>query len=426
MTCAAPGSLPRRRCWHCRAPAAGAGCAAGIEDLRPEGMQLSTTLGVEELPIGSRRRRCRRAGNDAVSDQRRDLRPRPIDDAYGAFQRGYFLTALELALPRAEKGDRRGADADRRDLRQGPGRRREPAAGCRLVRAGQRGTAIRSPPSSWRMMYQDGRGVPQEPRARRRAVPAGGRRAAACRPSTISACCTSRAPMRAPDLVKAAELIGAGRRRPALAEAQYDYGTMLIEGAGVAPDPREGAEQIGLAAEQGLADAQIDYATLLYLGKGVARDLAEAVRWYARAAEGRQSGGPEPLCQAAGRRRGRRRSTSKRRPCGARWRAGRASPIRCSTSCWSRSRPTNWPGPRNAPASGRAAAAVPSGFGAHAAQPQALEPARSGAQARNPPRNPSARTRKAPSCPKSTATKSAPAMSSCIRTSSGLRSRPTT
>src|SRR5690606_20276350 len=29
----------------------------------------------------------------------------PVDLAFGAFQRGYFLTALELALPRAEEGD---------------------------------------------------------------------------------------------------------------------------------------------------------------------------------------------------------------------------------------------------------------------------------------------------------------------------------
>jgi uncharacterized protein len=30
---------------------------------------------------------------------------RPADDAYGAFQRGFYLTALNLALPQAEKGD---------------------------------------------------------------------------------------------------------------------------------------------------------------------------------------------------------------------------------------------------------------------------------------------------------------------------------
>src|SRR5690606_17953500 len=57
------------------------------------------------------------------------------------------------------------------------------------------------------------------------------------------------------------------------------------EGGGVVPNPKEGARQIGLAAEQGLVAAQVDYATLLYLGRGVDKDLGEAVRWYARAAE---------------------------------------------------------------------------------------------------------------------------------------------
>src|SRR5690606_10073619 len=41
---------------------------------------------------------------EAISDE--IFGPRvPTDYAFGAFQRGYFLTALELALPRAEQGD---------------------------------------------------------------------------------------------------------------------------------------------------------------------------------------------------------------------------------------------------------------------------------------------------------------------------------
>lgn len=41
---------------------------------------------------------------EAISDE--IFGPRaPTDFAFGAFQRGYFLTALELALPRAEQGD---------------------------------------------------------------------------------------------------------------------------------------------------------------------------------------------------------------------------------------------------------------------------------------------------------------------------------
>lgn len=70
-----------------------------------------------------------------------------------------------------------------------------------------------------------------------------------------------------------------------LPEAQYDYGSMLIEGAGVAPNPAEGARYIGLAAEQNLVPAQVDYATLLYLGQGVDKDVAAAATWYGRAAE---------------------------------------------------------------------------------------------------------------------------------------------
>ncbi|UXN75574.1 hypothetical protein N8D56_08510 [Devosia sp. A8/3-2] len=61
-----------------------------------------------------------------------------------------------------------------------------------------------------------------------------------------------------------------------LAEAQYDYGTMLIEGAGSAPNEAEGAKYIKLAAEQDLIAAQIDYATLLYLGRGVEQNIEEA------------------------------------------------------------------------------------------------------------------------------------------------------
>jgi hypothetical protein len=60
---------------------------------------------------------------------------------------------------------------------------------------------------------------------------------------------------------------------------------MLMEGAGVAPNPTEAAKQIGLAATSGLVAAQIEYATLLYLGKGITRDRKDAAHWYQRAAE---------------------------------------------------------------------------------------------------------------------------------------------
>ena len=48
----------------------------------------------------------------------------PADYAYGAYQRGYYLTAMELALPRAEIGD----PAAQTQVSQAPARTR-PATG---------------------------------------------------------------------------------------------------------------------------------------------------------------------------------------------------------------------------------------------------------------------------------------------------------
>jgi TPR repeat protein len=60
----------------------------------PEGVQPSTGLGVL----------------DRMGAKLPDLPPEkdykgPVDDAYGAYQRGYYLTAMQLALPRAQLGD---------------------------------------------------------------------------------------------------------------------------------------------------------------------------------------------------------------------------------------------------------------------------------------------------------------------------------
>ena len=41
---------------------------------------------------------------------------RPVDEAYGAFQRGYYVTARNLAMPRAEAGDGGSTDLAWRDL----------------------------------------------------------------------------------------------------------------------------------------------------------------------------------------------------------------------------------------------------------------------------------------------------------------------
>jgi TPR repeat protein len=218
---------------------------------------------------------------DAISNQ--IFGPRaPVDEAFGAFQRGYFLTALERALPRAEQGDAAAqtliAELYAKGL--GVGQNDQRAAGWYQLAANN---GDRLAIFALALAYQDGIGVPRN-RARaadlfKQAADAG------YVPAKYNmALLHVEGIYASPSLVTAAGLMKEAADAE-LAEAQYDYGSMLIEGAGVAPNPAEGARYVGLAAEQNLVAAQIDYATLLYLGQGIDKNVEAAALWYGRAAE---------------------------------------------------------------------------------------------------------------------------------------------
>ena len=205
------------------------------------------------------------------------------DFAFGAFQRGSFLTALELALPRAEKGDAAAQTLIAEIYSKGLGvaQNDERAAGWYQL-AAKNGDTLAT--FELGLLYQDGVGVAQDrnraaelfKQAADKGYPPAKYNLALLHVEGIYA---------DPSLTTAATLMKEAADAE-LPEAQYDYGSMLIEGAGVAPNEAEGARYIGLAAEQNLIAAQVDYATLLYLGRGIAKDVEGAVLWYERAAEG--------------------------------------------------------------------------------------------------------------------------------------------
>lgn len=210
----------------------------------------------------------------------------PVDYAFGAFQRGYFLTALELALPRAEQGDAAAQTliAEIYSKGLGVGQSAERAASWYQL-ASDNGDRLAT--FELGMLYQDGVGVTKDRSKAAELFLAAAN--AGYPPAKYNLALLHVEGIYAePSLTKAAELMKEAADAE-LAEAQYDYGSMLLEGAGVFPDEAEGARYIGLAAEQGLAAAQVDYATLLYLGQGIARNVKEAVSWYGKAA---QSGNP--------------------------------------------------------------------------------------------------------------------------------------
>jgi uncharacterized protein len=253
-----------------------------FEDLRPEGMRFPDNMTLEELPIGPVPENLLPKAADealAISDQIFGL---PVDEAYGAFQRGYFLTALALALPRAQQGDRNAQTLIGEIYSKGLGVAEDAKTAASWY---QLGSEAGDPLATFElaMMYQEGRGVEKD------------RKLAASLFEKAAAAGNAMAKYNLgllhiegtyaqPNLVKAAEMIGAAAEA-GIAEAQYDFGTMLSEGAGLAPDPVRATEQFRLAAEDGLVAAQIEYATALYLGKGVEKDRIAAAQWYQRAAE---------------------------------------------------------------------------------------------------------------------------------------------
>lgn len=218
---------------------------------------------------------------EIISDQ--IFGPRvPTDDAFGAFQRGYFLTALELALPRAEKGEASAQTLIAELYAKGLGvAQNDKRASGWYQLASNNGDMLAT--FELALMYEEGTGVPKN-RARAAALFSQAADAGYMPAKYNMALLHIEGVYASPSLTTAASLMKEAADT-GLPEAEYDYGTMLIEGAGVVPDPTLGADYILKAAEQNLTAAQIDYATLLYMGQGVTRDVEGAAAWYRRAAE---------------------------------------------------------------------------------------------------------------------------------------------
>jgi TPR repeat protein len=257
---------------------------ANTEDLRPEEMRFPDNLGIEELriPVVPAELLPAPIDSDPVAVSKEVFGSgEKVDQAYGAFQRGFYLTALELALPRAEKQDAKAQTLIAEIYAQGLGvpQSQERALSWYSL-ASKNGDSIAT--FELGLMYQNGRGVTK---SREKAAELFQQAAdgGSIEAKYNLALLHIEGKYATPDMVKAAALIREAADA-GMAEAQYDYGGMLMEGAGVAPNARLGAEQIGLAAADGLIDAQVDYATLLYLGNGLPRNVKEAATWYAKAA----------------------------------------------------------------------------------------------------------------------------------------------
>lgn len=209
---------------------------------------------------------------------------RPADAAYGAFQRGLYKTAYNLALVRAEAGDAAAQTLVAEILSRGLGMRRDDrsAAGW-YQRAAEQG--IPEAQFQYALMLLDGKYVPKDVKqahALMEAAAEAGNRLAQ---------------FNLAQLIIDREVDDAGMARAVsyyeraakagLADAQYAMAQIYLNGfGGKKADLHQARNWLTLAARQNFDTAEVDLGTWLIEGRGGERDLRSGFNWIKRAADG--------------------------------------------------------------------------------------------------------------------------------------------
>jgi TPR repeat protein len=209
----------------------------------------------------------------------------PPDLAFGAYQRGYFITAFREATKRLGENPK---DAAAMTLigeiyRDGLAVRQDLSEAARWYKLAA-GLGDKQAQFQYGIILLDG--APDIPRDRA-AARAEFEKAAAQGHSgalyNLGVLSIDGDENDKPDLAKAAEYF----RRAALAgddNGAYSYGVMLREGRGVPLDITESAHWLKRAADGGIIAGEVEYAIMLFNGIGVERNEAAAAKIFEKAA----------------------------------------------------------------------------------------------------------------------------------------------
>lgn len=205
---------------------------------------------------------------------------RPADAAYGAYQRGYYLTALELATPLALDGNAAAQTLVAEIYSRGLGVPRDVA---KAVEWYEKAAAQKVPEAIFQlaMILLDGGEQFGDPdrayELMREAADAGNRMAQ----FNYAQMVIEREPSR---MARAVEYYERAAKQ-GLADAQYAMAQVYEFGVGGRkPDPAEARRWLEEAAQQNFETAQIELATKLIEGVGGERDLEAGFGWMMRAA----------------------------------------------------------------------------------------------------------------------------------------------
>ncbi len=247
---------------------------------------LLVSLAMPAMPAFAQKPDGDRPGAPQVEDVLpRRFGQRAPDPAFGAYQRGLYVTARELAEPRAELGDKAAQTLLAEIYSQGLGVRRDEAEAAKWYsRAAERGVAEAQ--FQYAMMLLDGRGVKKDPQQSfalmEEAANAGNRLAQFNLAQMILAQTKGQKPE---DLQRAADFFNKAAEQK-LADAEYAMAEIYANGVGkYGPDDKKAREYLERAARQNYDTAQLEYATWLIEGRGGEREPAKGFGWMKQAAE---------------------------------------------------------------------------------------------------------------------------------------------
>jgi uncharacterized protein len=237
------------------------------------------------------RRLCLGAlGLVGAAAQPRDLRPSEAaglaapepDLAYGAYQRGLYLTAFREATARVARDPE---DAAAMTLlgelhNQGLGIRQDPAKAAEWYRlAARRGDAHAL--AALGLMAIDGRGMDKNPGQGKAWLDLAAARWEPIASYNLALLLLTTGAQS--DLLRAVELLRVAAEAE-VADAQHALGSLYLRGRGLTRDTAEAAHWFLKAAGNGSIAGEVEYGILLFNGEGAPRNEALAARHFRHAA----------------------------------------------------------------------------------------------------------------------------------------------
>lgn len=208
----------------------------------------------------------------------------PTDAAYGAFQRGLYMTALNLALPRAKAGDPAAQTLAAEILARGLGVARNEAEAAKWYQlAAEQG--VPEAQFQYALLLLDGRFVKKDEKGAYALMQASAEAGNRLAQFNFAQLLVDREPgdagmAKAVSYYERAALAG-------LADAQYAMAQVYSNGVGGKKlDQVEARRWLVLAAVQNFDTAQVELGTWLVEGRGGTRDLKAGFGWMKRAADG--------------------------------------------------------------------------------------------------------------------------------------------